>query len=52
MVYSLLVHESPKHIEKLVSCLDLQHPYEMQRVTVAAIFAQVKQNIAMQHDIF
>lgn len=38
---AILVHESPKHIEKLVNCLDHQHPYEMQRVTVAAVFAQL-----------
>ncbi|XP_045111851.1 maestro heat-like repeat-containing protein family member 1 isoform X2 [Portunus trituberculatus] len=38
---AMLVHESPKHIEKLVSCLDRQHPYEMQRMTVAAVFAQL-----------
>lgn len=51
MVFSILVHESPKHIEKLVNCLDHQHPYEMQRVTVAAVFAQVKQTIPIQSDI-
>ncbi|KAK3886737.1 hypothetical protein Pcinc_009116 [Petrolisthes cinctipes] len=40
-IVAVLVHEAPKHIERLVGCLDNQHPYEMQRVTVAAIFAQL-----------
>lgn len=38
----MLVHEAPKHIEKLVNHLDSHHAYEMQRVTVAAVFAQVR----------
>ncbi|XP_042231664.1 maestro heat-like repeat-containing protein family member 1 isoform X2 [Homarus americanus] len=40
-ITAMLVHESPKHIEKLVKCLETQHVYEMQRVTVAAVFAQL-----------
>lgn len=40
-IIAMLVHDAPQHIEKLVSCLDTHHAYEMQRVTVAAIFAQL-----------
>ncbi|XP_042865363.1 maestro heat-like repeat-containing protein family member 1 isoform X1 [Penaeus japonicus] len=40
-ITAMLVHEAPKHIEKLVNHLDSHHAYEMQRVTVAAVFAQL-----------
>ncbi|KAK8730652.1 hypothetical protein OTU49_007859 [Cherax quadricarinatus] len=40
-IIAMLVLEAPKHIEKLVKCLDTQYSYEMQRVSVAVIFAQL-----------
>nr|XP_045621254.1 maestro heat-like repeat-containing protein family member 1 isoform X2 [Procambarus clarkii] len=40
-IIAMLVLESPKNIVKLVSFLDTQHAHEMQRVTVAVIFAQL-----------
>lgn len=40
-ITAMIVHEAPQHIEKLVSSLDMRHAYDMQRVTVAAVFAQL-----------